>query len=241
MRNTFDISNDIDKALQGLTALDEKNISFAVAKAMTLTGQYAQNKLKVALAAVIDRPTPYTLNSTFVTFAKPSNLFMEVGIKTMGRGGRTPAGRYLQSLIKGTAPTHKAVDQAASKIAGYKGVLVPSANSPVKLNRYGNVTLANYKKVIGGARSGRQYYIAPVKRGSSVKAVFERKTSLISRTSTLESSTNRVFVIEPNPKIRQQRLNLPVILGVTVQQEFPKFMKQRFEVEIARKLERYSS
>ena len=134
--------------------MDEKNISFAVAKAMTLTGQYAQSKLKVALAAAIDRPTPYTMNSTFVTFAKPSNLFMEVGIKSRNLRGRVPAGKYLQSLIKGTAPTPKAVDQAASKIAGYRGVLIPSQGSPVKLNKYGNVTLANYKKVIGGARTG---------------------------------------------------------------------------------------
>ena len=232
---------DIDKALEGLTALDEKNISFAVAKAMTLTGQYAQSKLKVALAAAIDRPTPYTMNSTFVIFAKPNNLYMEVGIKNVGTRGRIPAGRYLQSLIKGSAPTVKAVDQSASKIAGYRGVLVPSAGSPVKLNRYGNVSLANYKKVIGGARTGGTYYIAPVKRGSSVKAVFERKESLIRGTSTVAKDTRRVFVIEPNPKMRQRRLNLPVILGITVQQEFPKFMKQRFDAEIGRKLEKYKS
>ena len=105
MASTFDVSSDINKALQGLTALDEKNISFAVAKAMTLTGQYAQNKLKVALSAAIDRPTPYTMNSTFVTFASPSKLFMEVGIKNMARSGRIPAGRYLQALIKGQQPT----------------------------------------------------------------------------------------------------------------------------------------
>tara|TARA_R100000231_G_scaffold118882_1_gene89008 strand:+ start:5243 stop:5968 length:726 start_codon:yes stop_codon:yes gene_type:complete len=240
MRNTFDITSDIDKALKGLTALDEKNISFAVAKAMTLTGQFAQNKLKVALNAAIDRPTPFTMNSTFVTFAKPTKLFMEVGIKSQTTRGRIPAGRYLQSLIKGKAPTVKAVDQAASKIAGYKGVLVPSQNSPVKLNRYGNVSLANYKKVIGGARSSGTYYIAPVKRGSSVKAVFQRKESIIRGTSTIAKDTRRLFVIEPNPKMRQQRLNLPVILGTTVQQEFPKFLKQRFKFEIGKKLERLS-
>ena len=54
----FDVTNDINKALEGLTALDEKNIMFAVSKAMTLTGQYAESKLKVALAASIDRATP---------------------------------------------------------------------------------------------------------------------------------------------------------------------------------------
>ena len=238
---SFDVTNDIDKALKGLTALDAKNISFAVARAMTLTGQYTQVKLKAAMQREIDRPTPYTLNSTFVTFAKPSKLFMEVGIRTTGKGGRTAAGRYLQSIIKGGQPTYKAVDLAASKIAGYRGVLVPSKQSPVKLNRYGNISLGNYKKVVGGARQiGGAYFIAPVKRGSSVKAIYQRSTSFIGRTSTIQNNTSRVFVIEPNPKARSRQLNLPIILGRTVQTEFPKFMKQRFQVEIARKMQRYS-
>lgn len=238
---SFDVTNDIKDALEGLTALDEKNIMFATAKAMTLTGQYAQTKLKVAMEAAIDRPTPYTSNSTFVTFARPNNLFMEVGIRRVGRGGRTAAGRYLQSLIRGGQPTYKGVDLSASKLAGYKGVLVPSKNSPVKLNRYGNITLGQYKEVVGGARNlGGAYYIAPVKRGSSVKAIYQRKTSLIGRTSTIQSKTSRVFVISPNPKMRQQRLNLPIILGNTVRTEFPKFMRQRFEYEIGRKLQKYN-
>ena len=97
------------------------------------------------------------------------------------------------------------------------------------------------KKVVGGARQGRTYYIAPVKRGSSVKAIYERKTGFIGRTSTLESKTSRVFVITPNPKMRQKRLDLPIILGNTVRQEFPKFLEQRFNAEIGRKLAKYSS
>ena len=165
---------------------------------------------------------------------------MEVGIRTQGRAGRIGAGRYLQSVIKGGQPTYKGVDLSASKIAGYRGVLVPSKQSPVKLNRYGNITLGNYKTVVGGARQlGGAYYIAPVKKGSSVKAIYQRKTSLIGRTSTIQNKTSRVFVISPNPKQRQKRLNLPIVLGNTVKQEFPKFMKQRFETEIARKLSKY--
>tara|TARA_B100000963_G_scaffold43697_1_gene32601 strand:- start:179 stop:901 length:723 start_codon:yes stop_codon:yes gene_type:complete len=240
MASTFDVSSDINKALKGLTALDEKNISFAVAKAMTLTGQFAEKKLKAEMEIAIDRPTPYTINSTFVTFAKPSNLFMEVGIKTVARANRVAAGRYLQSIIKGGSPTFKAADLAASKIAGYKGVLVPSSKSPVKKNRYGNISLGNYKKVIGGARQRNgSYFIAPVKRGSSVMAIYERKTGFIGRTSTIQSNTSRVFVISPSPAQRTKRLNLPIVLGHTVKKEFPNFMKQRFNVEIARKLNKF--
>ena len=120
-------------------------------------------------------------------------------------------------------------------------MLVPSRQSPVKLNRYGNISLGNYKKVVGGTRNiSGAYFIAPVKRGSSVKAIYQRKTSFIGRTSTIQNQTSRVFVLEPNPKMRTRQLNLPIILGRIVQTEFPKFMKQRFQVEIARKMQRYS-
>ena len=54
MASSFDVTSDIDQALKGLSALDEKNISFAVAKAMTLTGQFAQKKLTAAMEAAID-------------------------------------------------------------------------------------------------------------------------------------------------------------------------------------------
>ena len=95
---------------------------------------------------------------------------------------------------------------------------------------------------MGGARNvGGAYFIAPVKRGSSVKAIFERKQGFIGRTSTIENNIRRVFVIEPNPKMRARRLNLPIILGNTVRQEFPKFLEQRFNAEIGRKLQKYSS
>ena len=71
---SFDVTNDIDKALKGLTALDAKNISFAVARAMTLTGQYTQVKLKAAMQREIDRPTPYTLNSSTSSPTKMTNV-----------------------------------------------------------------------------------------------------------------------------------------------------------------------
>ena len=95
----------------------------------------------------------------------------------------------------------------------------------------------NYKTVVP-VNVGGAYYIAPVKRGSSVKAIYQRKTTFIGRTSTLQNNTSRIFVLEPNPKQRTMQLNLPVVLGKTVKENFLKFMKQRFEVEIARKMQR---
>ena len=238
----FDVTNDINKAIDKLSFLDPSNIAYAAARAMTLTGQKAQVKLKAEMLAKIDRPTPWTMGGTFVSFASPKKLEMEVGLKNKS-AKRVPAGRYLQSLIKGGQPTYKGVDLSASKIAGYKGVLVPAKDGPVSLNKYGNVSLNNYAKVLSGARdAGRSsrasYFMRPVKRGSSIKAIYQRKTGFIGRTSTLQSNTVRVFTLDPNPKQRTKLLDLPTILGNTIYRDFPIFMKQRFEAEVARKLSR---
>tara|TARA_B100000579_G_C22637620_1_gene759804 strand:+ start:18 stop:749 length:732 start_codon:yes stop_codon:yes gene_type:complete len=243
MQNSFDVTSDIEKAIDKLSVLDQKNIAYAVAKAMTLTGQLAEKKLKLQMESKIDRPTRWTMNSTFVKFAKPTDLVMEVGIRPTDSKGRTAAGKYLQALIKGGLPRYKGADLSASKIGGYRGVLVPSKKSPVRLNKFGNVTLSKYSTVLSSARdAGRSqggFYIAPVKRGSSVKAIFQRKSSFIRGTSTLENKTSRVFVLDPSPKPRAKVLDLPSILGKSIQRDFPMFMKQRFEQELARKLARY--
>ena len=236
----FDVTSDINKAIDKLTFLDPSNIAYAAARAMTLTGQKAELKLKAEMQAKIDRPTPYTMRGTFVSYASPKKLEMEVGLKNKSTKGGVP-GRYLQSLIKGGRPTYKGVDLSASKIAGYKGVLIPAKGGPISLNKYGNITLNKYATVLSAARdAGRSqrgsYFMRPVKRGSSVKAIYQRKTGFMKRSSTLESNTVRVFTLDPTPKQRTKLLDLPRILGGAIYRDFPIFMKQRFEAEVARKL-----
>ena len=180
------------------------------------------------------------MGGTFVSFASPKKLEMEVGLKNKS-AKRVPAGRYLQALIKGGQPTYKGADLSASKIAGYKGVLIPAKGGPISLNKYGNITLNKYATVLSAARdAGRSqrgsYFMRPVKRGSSVKAIYQRKTGFMKRSSTLESNTVRVFTLDPTPKQRTKLLDLPRILGGAIYRDFPIFMKQRFEAEVARKL-----
>ena len=217
--------------------LTDTNLRFAIAKALTESARAAQQQLRQETPRYIDSPTRWTLNGTYVRFAKASELTAEVGFKANAQG-RTPAGRYLRPIIKGTTPQLKAADLAATKIARETpgAVLVPARGSGL-VNSAGNVPLSKYATILSGARQGGgQYFIGPVKRGSSVKAVFERKEGFIGRTSTLERTTKRLFTIDPNPKARRAQFPVRTVLQQGFEQAWQVQAKAAVQAELARRL-----
>lgn len=231
----FDVSDSIDPALAKLALLSEKNIRFAVARAMTDAGKAAQKDLREDMPRFIDRPNRWTLGSTYVQFAKPSTLTVEVGIRNDSTGGRTPAARYLMPLITGGPPRPKGADLSASKIAGTRGVLIPAQSGPVRLDRYGNVSLSNYARVLSGARTARSgLFVAPVRPGSSVKAIYERRDGFLPRSSTTQSTTRRLFTIDPNPRQRSPRFPVQQLLEDSFRQALPAALQGSLQAELAR-------
>lgn len=231
----IDVTDTIQQASSKIALLSEKNIRFVVAKALTDAGKAAQQDLKAEMPRYIDRPNPWTMGSTYVQFAKASDLAVEVGIRNEDRNGRTAAGKYLQPLIAGGQPRMKGADLSASKIAGVRGVLIPLASGPVRLNQYGNVSLSNYAKVLQAARTPSSgFYVAPVRRGSSVKAVFQRQDKFLGRTSTLERTTRRLFTIDPSPKNRTARFPVVQLLQTSIGKSLPGILQAGLEAELAR-------
>jgi hypothetical protein len=80
--------------------LTEKNLRYAVAQAMTGSAKDAQARLKAETPRFVDRPTPWTENSTYVRFASPNRLTAEVGFKQDAVKG-TAAGKYLNPMARG--------------------------------------------------------------------------------------------------------------------------------------------
>ncbi len=235
----------IDFDAEALKALDKRvrlltdqNLRYVAAKALTGAAQAAQQQLKQATPRYIDRPTRWTLGGTYVRFAKASDLTAEVGFRSDAQRGGNPAGAYLQPIVRGTTPKLKGADLSATKIAREApgAVLVPAKGSGL-LNASGNVPLSRYATILGEARQGGgRYYIGPVKRGSSVKAVFERKEGFIGRTSTLETSTRRLFTIDPNPKTRRPQFPVRQVLEQGFTQAWRGQLIAAFDAEVARRL-----
>jgi hypothetical protein len=227
------VTSDIDKLGDSLRLLTDTQLRYAVAKAMTQAVIASREQLKQDLPSYIDRPTRWTINSAYAKFARAGDLTAEVGLRS---DASNAAGRYLQPLIQGTRPVVKPVDRSAAALAGVpsSAVLVPT-KGVAPINQYGNVTLSNYAKIIGGARTKQAgYFVAPVKRGSTTMAVFQRTTGFIGRTSTLESNTRRVFTIDPTPVTRQRRLPLEQLLDRAFSTAWPGALRSAFTAELQR-------
>ena len=62
-----------DKTLANIAGL-QKQVRFAAAKALTQTAKKVQTRLIAEMGSQFDRPTPYTLRSTFVKPATKTEL-----------------------------------------------------------------------------------------------------------------------------------------------------------------------
>ena len=221
----------LDKRVRLLT---DQNLRYVASRALTGASQAAQAQLKQDTPRYIDNPTRWTLGGTYVRFAKAADLTAEVGFKQDMQGRGNAAGKYLLPIVKGTTPKLKGADLSATKIAREApgAVLVPARNSPLRKTAAGNYTISAYAKVLGSARSGsegRQYFIAPVRQGSSTKAIF-------TRAGRGGKQLRRVFTIDPNPKARRPQFPVREILTRAFGDAWPVEVRKAFEAEVARRL-----
>lgn len=228
---------ELQNAERLVAVLSERNINFAVSKAINNSAAHAKAALVEELTDTIDRPTRWTLGGAFNTFAKASTLEAAVGLRTDPQARGNPAGRYLMPMIRGTQPRLKGADLSATKIAnGQRNAVLVPARSAGLLDSYGNVPLRKQTQIISGLRAGRGYYVAPVRKGSTTKAIFESSSGFLGRTSTLVSSRRRLFTIDPSPKIRQPSIRLQETLVDAFRRRWNTELQTAMEQEIRRKL-----
>ena len=234
----IDLQSDLKRLDSRVQLLTDQNLRYMAARALNAAGGAAKQSLRQAMPRFIDKPVPYTVNSAFQRFAKAGDLTTTIGIADQSRTGRTPAAKYLQPIVKGTTPSLKGADLSATKIAGVSrgAVLIPARNSGLK-NAAGNVSLSKYATILGEARKGDgRYYMAPVKRGSSTMAVFERTSGFIPRTSTVETTVRRMFTIDPNPKTRRRQLPLRQVLEDGFASAWRRELAAAYDAEVKRRL-----
>lgn len=220
-------------------ALTERNIAFAVARAMNGAAEHAQGELKAELKRSIDRPTRWTLGGTFRTYAKASKPEVVVGMRSDPQPRGNAAGRYLRPLVYGTGPRLKGADLSAQKVtrAPRGAVLVPSRAAGL-IDGFGNVPLRRQAQILAGLRSGRGYYVAPVKRGSATLAIFESSESMLARTSTVIRQRRRLFTLDTTPATRQTSLPLHRTLSEAFAARWPTELRTSLQQELQRRLGR---
>jgi len=129
-------------ALAGLNGL-EKQFRFAQAVALTRTAQFAQMDLRSRLPKLFDRPTPFTVNSTYVKRATPGNPVAEVGFR-----GRNPEKHYLAPQVQGGSRDAKRFEYHLRRagLLGPDEYVVPARG--FVLDAFGNVPRKVYSAIL---------------------------------------------------------------------------------------------
>jgi len=160
---TLDIKSELPKAIRWTDAMT-KQLPFAIAKAMTESAKKAQVALKAQIPRYVDRPTPFTMNATFVRFASPKKLEAWVGFKDFASKG-TPATKYLQPMIAGGPRRQKSSERqlVAAGVIPSGSFIMPADVTPLKLNAYGNLSGGIYTQMLSRLKAlGEQGYTANV-------------------------------------------------------------------------------
>lgn len=154
------LSTDIPQKVGKLALLTDLQFRFAVAQAMTDAAKAADSKIRNDMSRYIDRPTPFTAKSTYVSFANPNRMRAEVGFKQFATKG-TPAGKYLSAMSRGGDRSHKR-SETILRLAGaigYSQYITPNREGGWTGDSYGNVPRGTYSmmlsqlKAFGGSLS----------------------------------------------------------------------------------------
>lgn len=187
------IEADLDEAIKYLTSLEREQVPFATALALTRVAKNAQSAVIEEMKDVFDRPTPFTLNSTYVKPATKQQLRAEVGIK--GQAVKAvPAIKWLAPQIYGGGRSMKRFEALLQSRGMMPAGLYAVPASGARMDAYGNMSrgqivailsalgaardpLANRPKGKGTRRRRRRggdYFAVVQKTGRLKPGVYER-------------------------------------------------------------------
>jgi hypothetical protein len=183
------VSIDIDEAQRYLSAIEKQQFPFACARALTMTARDAKVHVQKQLPRIFDRPTPFTVNSLYSSYATKKNLYAEVGYREWATKG-TPAYKYLSPNVYGLDRPQKASERLLER----RG-LIPRgsrlvATKAVSKNQYGNVPGGMYTRILSGlgahtqagftansrrgSKNAKRYFIGTPRGGTRPAGIYER-------------------------------------------------------------------
>ena len=152
----FSVDLEISNAVRVTTAI-AKQVPFAMAKALTQTAIQAQTDIVQAMARVFDRPTPYTLNSTYIQPATKDRLESFVMLKDSAAKG-TPAIKFLDPEVFGGERNAKRSERALQNMGALMSGSYAVPGAGVKLDQYGNITAGTMTKILSALQANPDYY-----------------------------------------------------------------------------------
>jgi len=139
--------------LAGLVDRYAKRVRYATYTALNRTAIQVRQDEQAEMRRVLDRPTPYTLNSVGIDFATRDDLTARVRFKD-GLGNKTrSAERWVGLQARGGRRGMKASEGVLSRnlLGGRQVYLVPTKYAP--LDAYGNVSRGAIVKILSSIRA----------------------------------------------------------------------------------------
>ena len=239
------LTTDIPAKAGKLALLTDLQFRFAVAQAMTDAAKAGDRKIRSDMSRYIDRPTPFTVNSTYISFANPNRMRAEVGFKQFAAKG-TPAGKYLSAMARGGDRSHKR-SETILRLAGAidpDQYITPSKENGWAGDPYGNVPRGTYTMMISQLKAfgGSLSYLNASNSKRSQRKRARAGQFFMSRSGRAilyqspgggRDNTETAFMVLDQAPNHERRFPIVKLLNEEVAREYPRLIMRRLRRELA--------
>ena len=241
------LDTNIPEKAGKLALLTDLQLRYAVAQAMTDAAKAGQQAITNSMSRYIDRPTPFTQNSTYVSFANPNRMHAEVGFRQFAAKG-TPAGEYLSAMAKGGDRPPKPGERLLRSRGLIQGgqFIVPNReaeNAALVVDSYGNVPKGTYSRMYSQLRSysgiGSLQNATGSARSRRKRKTFgqfflsgSRRAILYRAPDSREVET--AFIVLDDAPNHEKRFPIVDILNQEVARTYPQLIRSSLERELRR-------
>lgn len=238
------ITTNIPEKVGKLALLTDLQFRYAVAQAMTDSAKAGQKAITDSMSRYIDRPTPFTQRSTYVSFANPNRMRAEVGFKQFATKG-TPAGKYLSAMARGGDRSHKRSETILRNAGaiGRSQYIVPRREW--QGDPYGNVPRGTMTMVLSQLRAFNTAG-ATLNASNSARSRRKRETAgqfFMSRSGRAilyrppggdSRDVETAFMVLDDAPNHERRFPIVRILNEEVDRTYPRLIETSLRKELAR-------
>jgi hypothetical protein len=254
------ITTNIPEKVGKLALLTDLQFRHAVAQAMTDSAKAGQKAITDSMSRYIDRPTPFTQRSTYVSFANPNRMRAEVGFKGAfptssgtgyfagggARGGSgTPAGKYLSAMARGGDREPKRGERMLRARGLIRGSQYIVPRRDWQTDPYGNVHRGTYTLMYSQLKAFGQSGFG-ANASNSARSRRKRETAgqfFMSRSGRAilyrppgggSRDVETAFMVLDDAPNHERRFPIVRILNEEVARECPRLIKSSLEAELRR-------